>query len=93
MGKAYGYSSTSNVELSSRFFVLGMQAQAEEVYQPAAELAGKVGRMKFVRPLYRHLLRVDKELAQLTFEMRKNFYHPICRRMVEKLIAEQEEEK
>jgi leukotriene-A4 hydrolase len=84
MGKAYGYASSYNVELVSRFYGLGMQAKDEEVYQPAADLLGKVGRMKFVRPLYRGLEKCDRNLALATFEKNKDFYHPICRAMVEK---------
>lgn len=89
MGEHYGYATTKNVELSSHFFVLGMQARAKEVYQPAADLLGKVGRMKFVRPLFRHLKECDEELAMRTYEKNKDFYHPICRRMVEKLLFEE----
>jgi len=54
------------------------------VYQPTAELLGKVGRMKFVRVLYRGLVKVDRKLALETFEKNRDFYHPICRGMVEK---------
>lgn len=84
MDETYHYASSQNVELSSRFFVLGLQANAEEVYGPTAELLGKVGRMKFVRPLYRHLMVCNKKLAIETFEKNRMFYHPICRGMVEK---------
>jgi leukotriene-A4 hydrolase len=54
------------------------------VYQPTAELLGQVGRMKFVRPLYRELVKVDRTLAVETFERNRGFYHPICRGLVEK---------
>jgi len=40
--------------------------------------------MKFVRPLYRKLNKVDRKLALETFEKNRDFYHPICRDMVEK---------
>lgn len=42
------------------------------------------GRMKFVRPLYRALCKSEKgkELAISTFLMKKDFYHPICAKMV-----------
>ena len=33
---------------------------------------------------YRRLNEVDRELAVRTFEKNKDFYHPICRAMVEK---------
>jgi len=49
-----------------------------------AELLGQVGRMKFVRPLFKGLNQGDRELAIKTFEKNREFYHPICRQMVEK---------
>lgn len=51
MDKEYGFSNSKNVELVSRFFEIGLIAKDEDVYEPTAELLGKVGRMKFVRPL------------------------------------------
>jgi leukotriene-A4 hydrolase len=84
LGETYGYSSTSNIEVSSRFLCLGLKAKAPATYKPAAELLGKIGRMKFVRPLYRLLNEADRELAVSTFERNREFYHPICRQMVER---------
>lgn len=40
--------------------------------------------MKYVRPLFRELGKADRELALRTFERNRDFYHPICRAMVEK---------
>ncbi|KAF1960801.1 leukotriene A-4 hydrolase [Byssothecium circinans] len=86
LGETYGYTSqaTKNIEVVSRFLTIGLRAKAEETYQPTAELLGRIGRMKFVRPLYRLLERADRGLAVRTFEENREFYHPICRQMVEK---------
>jgi leukotriene-A4 hydrolase len=84
MGKAYSLTHTRNVELNSRYFGIGLLAKDESVYQPTVDLLGAVGRMKFVRPLYRRLAVVDRDLALKTFEKNMEFYHPICRGMVEK---------
>jgi leukotriene-A4 hydrolase len=86
MDQAYEFGASHNVELSSRFFVLGLMAGDKSVCKPAAALAGSVGRMKFVRPLYKNLSKVDRELAIKTFEEHKDFYHPICRAMVQKWL-------
>jgi leukotriene-A4 hydrolase len=88
MGKAYSLGTSRNVELSFRYFSIGLTAKDETVYHPTAELLGKVGRMKFVRPLYRKLEKVDRKLALETFEKNRDFYHPICRDMVEKDLKE-----
>lgn len=79
------------MELVSRFYVVGLLARAESVYQPAADLLGRVGRMKFVRPLFRELMKCDLELAKKTLEKNKDFYHPICRNMVEKMFEKNKE--
>ncbi len=71
MGKTYALTKTRNVELSSRYFGVGLRAKDTTVYQPTADLLGTVGRMKFVRPLYRSLALVDRELALKTFEKNK----------------------
>jgi leukotriene-A4 hydrolase len=90
MGKAYSLTNTRNVELSSRYFGIGLTAKEESVYHPTAELLGKVGRMKFVRPLYRKLVKVDRKLAVKTFEKNRDFYHPICKAQVERDLKEAE---
>jgi len=84
MGKVYAYAESRNVELVSRYYIVGLKARDEHVYKPTSELLGTVGRMKFVRPMYRHLKECDEKLAKATFEKYKDFYHPICKGMVEK---------
>ncbi|KAH6675559.1 putative leukotriene A-4 hydrolase like protein [Halenospora varia] len=84
MGEIYCLVNTRNVELSSRYFGIGLAAKDKSVYHPTADLLGKVGRMKFVRPLYRKLVKVNRDLAVKTFLKNKDFYHPICKQMIEK---------
>ena len=51
MGEKYGFAKSQNVEVVSRYLAVGLKAKDKEVYEPTAKLLGKVGRMKFVRPL------------------------------------------
>ncbi|WZH43661.1 peptidase family M1-domain-containing protein [Fusarium acuminatum] len=84
MGKTYDFLSSKNVEILSAYYLVALKAQDPAIYQDAATLLGRVGRMKFVRPLFRALNKVDRQLALDTFEKNKDFYHPICKGMVEK---------
>lgn len=84
LGETYDLLSSRNAELQSAFFQIALRAKDSACYQAAADLLGRVGRMKFVRPLFRSLNTVDRELALKTFEKNRDFYHPICRGMVEK---------
>ena len=84
MDFVYSFSSSKNAEIISRFFIIAMKGRWKKVYSQVAEFLGSVGRMKFVRPGYRALNEVDRELAVKTFQQHENFYHPICRAMVKK---------
>lgn len=84
LGKVYEFESSQNVELKSAYYIIALRAKDTGSYAGVAELLGQVGRMKFVRPLYRELNKVDRQLALDTFEKNKDFYHPICKGMVEK---------
>ena len=51
MGETYKFFESRNVEVTARYFGIGLRSRDEHVYQPTAELLGSIGRMKFVRPL------------------------------------------
>lgn len=84
LGKVYDFQASHNVELKSAFYLVALKAQDSTSYSGTADLLGQVGRMKYVRPLFRELNKVNRQLALDTFEKNKDFYHPICKGMVEK---------
>ncbi|KAJ5150993.1 Leucine aminopeptidase 2 [Penicillium canariense] len=84
MGEVYGLSQSANIEVANLYLQVGMKAGDESVIEPTTELLGRIGRMKFVRPLFRNLQKINRPVALETFEKYKDFYHPICRAMVEK---------
>ena len=84
LGRTYDLLSSQNVELKSAYYIICLGAKDESSYAGVAELLGTVGRMKFVRPLFSGLNGVNRDLALKTFDKNKNFYHPICRAMIEK---------
>ncbi|KAF4754009.1 hypothetical protein FOZ63_005338 [Perkinsus olseni] len=86
MNDAYGFLDT-NCEVRCDFIQLALSSGWEEAKQEAVKLVTEQGRMKFTRTLYRSLAEVDPELARKTFEEHKLFYHPICRKMVQKDIG------
>ncbi|KAL4781923.1 leukotriene A-4 hydrolase [Aspergillus varians] len=84
MGEVYGLAKSENIEVSNLYLQVGLKAGDQSVIEPTIDLLGRIGRMKFVRPLYRTLQKVDHQVAIDTFERYRDFYHPICRGMVEK---------
>lgn len=86
LGTVYNLRSTQNVEISSRYYQVALSSKDTSIKPYVTDLLGKVGRMKFVRPLYRCLMVLDPELAVETFEKNREVYHPICRAMVAKML-------
>lgn len=84
LGKVYGLAASRNAEIKSAYYKVALQSHDTSCCQGVAEHLGQVGRMKFVRPLFRALHKVDPELALKTLEKNRDFYHPICRALVEK---------
>lgn len=87
LGKVYDLVSSKNVEIKTAYYLIALKAADTTSYEGVASLLGQVGRMKFVRPLFRGLNKVDRPLALVTFEKNRDFYHPICKGMVEKDLA------
>lgn len=84
MGEVYGFASSANCEITSRYFRVGMRAGDKSVIPGTVKLLSSIGRTKFVRETFHSLAEIDRKLALETYEKNKDFYHPICRAAVEK---------
>ncbi|CDK29193.1 unnamed protein product [Kuraishia capsulata CBS 1993] len=78
------YAKTQNAEYLYRWLRLQLTGRVTSYYTELADWLGTVGRMKFVRPAYVLLDRVDRDLAIATFRKYEMSYHPICRSQVKK---------
>lgn len=74
LGSTYNISSSKNVELKSAYYVISLKAGDRNELPGVVDLLSSVGRMKFVRPLYRKLNELDRDLAVKTFKEHKDFY-------------------
>ena len=86
MDAAYGLAARADAEVASRFLVLALRARAPAFYPHAATLLARVGRMKFVRPVFRELLRADPARARAVAAANRKFWHPICVAMVQRML-------
>ncbi|KAI0472921.1 peptidase family M1-domain-containing protein [Xylariaceae sp. FL0804] len=74
MGTTYNLSSSKNVELKSAYYMIALEAGDRQELPGVVDLLSSVGRMKFVRPLFRKLNKLDRDLAVKTFQENKDFY-------------------
>lgn len=78
------YSASANCEVVYRWFALQVRGHNAAFYDRLGQWLGTVGRMKFVRPGFRVLNEVARDLAVKYFQEFESTYHPICRTMVKK---------
>ncbi|GAP85835.2 putative leukotriene A-4 hydrolase [Rosellinia necatrix] len=74
LGTTYNISSSKNVELKAAYYLIALKAGDRSELSGVVDLLSSVGRMKYVRPIYRKLNVLDRDLAVKTFETNKDFY-------------------
>ncbi|POW00058.1 hypothetical protein PSTT_13351 [Puccinia striiformis] len=76
----YRFNETKNQEIGLRWYLISLKSSC--FCQDAATWVSTKGRMKFARPVYRALFKVEPLLARKTFQENADFYHPICRALL-----------
>ncbi len=87
MAASYDMGSVGNCEVKFRWQWLALNARYTPILPDVVQFVTTMGRMKYVRPLYRAMLKSGEEgaaLARRTFLAHRDFYHPICAAMVAK---------
>ncbi|KAJ0397142.1 hypothetical protein P43SY_007427 [Pythium insidiosum] len=83
------FTTSHNAELRYRWYTLSLRAKDPRQHDNVARFLGEQGRMKYVRPLFRDLIKHSgKHHAKQIFSKTKTMYHPICAKMLQKDIDE-----
>ena len=88
LDRRFQLTSSGNYEVLVSWLQLAVRSGHAPALARTEEVLGKVGRMKYLRPLYRALLQGpgSAELASRCFERYRERYHPIARQVVESLL-------
>lgn len=84
LDELYNLAGTKNAEILMRYCELAIPAEDASILPVTIRFITTQGRMKFVRPLYKLLYKSEmgRDLAVATFLQHRDFYHPICAKMV-----------
>lgn len=88
MSDLYCFTTTNNAEIGLRWYELALSSPAALDFAPAAAqwiISPLKGRMKFCRPVFRLVNKVDNKLAQETYKANKTSFHPIARKLIKKV--------
>jgi leukotriene-A4 hydrolase len=93
LDKLYGLVSSNNAEICYRFYLLALDSNDSQRFAlPAANWVvgnddGKrvQGRMKYCRPIFKAINKVDSVLAKKTFDDYGKYFHPIAQKWIKKV--------
>lgn len=85
----FGLTSSGNSEILCKWLVLAINNGYDPVYDKTRDFLGSIGRMKYLKPLYKALSENPKseELAVRIFDQHKGMYHPIARGGLEGILG------
>jgi leukotriene-A4 hydrolase len=81
---------SGNYEILVSWLGLALRSGYHDVVPRVEDVLGRVGRMKYLRPLYLALVRdaATRGVAERLFARHRASYHPIAQQMVERLLRE-----
>lgn len=85
----FSLSKAKNTEVLVSWLTLALQSGFDAVVPTATALLGRVGRMKYLKPLYGalHGREATRATARATFEQHRAKYHPIAQQVVSGLLS------
>ena len=83
MDERYRFTETRNAEIKFRWLSLCLQCGSSFIVPHVVAFLTQQGRMKYVRPLYRMLQKMDARTAAETYSANASSYHPIARKLIE----------
>lgn len=86
---AFGITGTGNAEILCEWLILAVRHRYEPAYGSLEQFLKSVGRMKFLRPIYRELAVTDegRAWAQDIFAAARAGYHPVAVQMVNRVLS------
>jgi leukotriene-A4 hydrolase len=85
----FGLSQSENAEILSGWLELALESRYAPAIARACDFLGEVGRMKYLKPLYKALLAEPgtRAVARDAYAQHQDGYHPIARHVIESLFA------
>jgi leukotriene-A4 hydrolase len=84
--EALHFSEDKNYDILVGWYHAAITLNYTKIHDQIYKFFGEVGRMKFIMPVFSALLEVNRAKAEEIFEQNKNFYHPICKDLLQKKL-------
>lgn len=89
LDQQYKFTQSGNSEIANLWYVMAIAANYEPAYPAMEEFLSRVGRRKFLEPLYKEMMSTDKkEMAKTIYEKYRMNYHPLAQMTLDKIVLE-----
>lgn len=86
---AFHFTSTNNSEIADLWYIMAVAADYKPAYDNMESFLNRVGRRKFLTPLYREMMETGKkDMAKRIYLESKANYHPLAQTTLDALILE-----
>lgn len=87
---AFALTHSANAEIAFAWYMKAVKAKYEPAMPAIEAFLGRVGRGKFLYPLYEEMIKDgDRPFAEQTFEKSRALYHPIAQRRIGEILQAQ----
>jgi leukotriene-A4 hydrolase len=86
LDRRFKLTQSSNYDVLEKWLTLAIRSGYQPALARVDEVLGSIGRMKYLRPLYRALNERDPIHAKALFQRNAAQYHPIARQVIEGLL-------
>jgi leukotriene-A4 hydrolase len=88
LAENFSFNESHNSEILCKWLVIAIRSGYEPAITKASDFLANIGRMKFLKPLYKELHEGEKtrELALTIYERNRESYHPIARSGLELIL-------
>lgn len=87
LDKQFGFTKSNNSEIADLWYVLAISNSYTEAYAAVDEFLGRVGRRKFLSPLYDEMMATGKEeMARDIYQKYRGNYHPLAQTTLDKTV-------
>lgn len=87
LDEQFHFTTTGNSEIADQWYVMAIAAKYEAAYPAMEQFLSRVGRQKFLTPLYGEMMKTGQEqLAARLYGQYHNNYHPLAQENLSELV-------
>jgi leukotriene-A4 hydrolase len=83
----FHFTKTGNSEIADLWYIMAVAADYKPAYQNMENFLSRVGRRKFLEPLYEEIMKTGKQqMAKTIYQKYRMNYHPLAQESIDKIV-------